>query len=116
MRARLGGEVRGGGTVGEIDAGTIQRVTALFDESCARFTRLVVDADEVADATDFTGKLHELSLTAGQVQGLAEALAVFTGDLVWRDRATATLREYLEPSTSHEEAVGRGNLAGTEDL
>ena len=89
----------------------LQTVITLFEESCAAFAHLVINADEVADATDFTGKLHDLSLTAGRVQGLGAALAAFTGDAVWHDHARAALREYLEPSAPQDEGgpQGEGN-------
>ncbi len=98
----------------------LQGVITLFEQNCTAFAHLVINADEVADATDFTGKLHDLSLTAGRVQGLGAALATFTGDTMWHARARAALREYLEPSTPQDEggpvgedlADGRGALSG----
>ena len=81
----------------------LSAVIALFEENCDAFSRLVVNADEIADATDFTGKLHDLSLTAGRVQGVGEALTLVTGD-----RVEMTLREYLGSSTA-DEANGRGD-------
>jgi len=113
---------RGGGGDEAMEPGgvVLQRVITLFEENCAAFAHLVINADEVADATDFTGKLHDLSLTAGRVQGLGAALATFTGDTMWHTRARAALREYLEPSTPQDEggpvgegyADGRGALGG----
>jgi hypothetical protein len=90
-------------------------VIARFDESCAVFARLVANADEAADAMDFTGKLHDLSLAAGRVQGLGDALALYTGDAVWGARADATLREYLGASTLPE-GNGHGQQAGQHEL
>ena len=89
---------------------TLPRVIALFDQSCDAFARLVANADEAADAMDFTGKLHDLSLAAGRVQGLGEALYAFTGDAGWRERADAALRTYLGSSIVRE-SNGHGGRA-----
>ncbi len=104
----------GNDEVMESSEAVLQRVITLFEESCAAFAHLVINADEVADATDFTGKLHDLSMTAGRVQGLGAALAAFTGDTLWHTRARAVLREYLEPSAPQDEGepVGEGHADG----
>lgn len=94
--------------MGDGEKGGVGRVAALFDESCAAFGRLVANADEAADAMDFTGKLHDLSLSAGRVLGLSEALAAFTGSGEWHDRAAAVLREYLGASGAHDDTAGAG--------
>lgn len=73
----------------------IETVIGLFEESCTAFRRLLANADEAADAMDFTGKLHDLAIQAGRVQGLGEALAALTGEVSWKTRVTMTLREYL---------------------
>jgi hypothetical protein len=44
---------------------------------------------------DFTGSLHDLSLAAGRVQALGEALTLLTGDPSWKEQANDTLRSYL---------------------
>ncbi len=82
--------------------GNLETVISLFDESCATFRRLLANADEVADAMDFTGKLHELAIQAGRVQGLGEALAALSGDQTWHTRVTMTLREYLDSSIDQD--------------
>ncbi len=46
---------------------------------------------------DFTGHMHDLSLTAGRVQALGEALTALTGDQAWVARADEVLRNYLSP-------------------
>jgi hypothetical protein len=64
---------------------------------------------------DFTGKLHDLSLSAGRVQGLAEALSLITDETTWQERAEATLRAYLGSSTPRE-SNGRGGHDEQHDL
>lgn len=81
---------------------SLEGVIGLFEESCAAFTQLVANADEAADAMDFTGKLHELSLQAGRVQGLGAALTTLTGDQMWHDRVETTLAEYLGSSIAQD--------------
>jgi len=73
----------------------ISAVQRRFESGCDEFLRALSDSDEAADAVDFTGKLHELSLAAGRVQAFAEALTLLTGDQTWNERAREMLRAYL---------------------
>ena len=67
----------------------------LYESSCETFRRALHDSDIAADAVDFTGRLHDLSLAAGRVQALGEALTLLTGDQSWNEQATDLLRSYL---------------------
>jgi len=73
----------------------ISAVQRRFENGCDEFLRALSDSDDAADAVDFTGKLHELSLAAGRVQAFGEALTLLTGDQAWNERAHDLLRTYL---------------------
>lgn len=77
----------------------IAALQRLFDESCERFRETLGESESAADAVDFTGHMHNLSLAAGRVQALGEALALLTGDQSWNDRAAEVLRNYLSPDS-----------------
>ena len=70
-------------------------VQRLFEASCAAFQHALATADDAADAIDFTGHMHDLSLSAGRVQALGEALVLLTGDQQWNRVAATTLGGYL---------------------
>lgn len=74
---------------------SIAAVQRLFENSCEQFRLALGDSESAADAVDFTGHMHELSLAAGRVQALGEALALLTGDQGWNARAADVLRNYL---------------------
>lgn len=78
----------------------IVAVQRLFDASCEAFQSALGDSDDAADAIDFTGRMHELSLTAGRVQALGEALVLLTGDQDWNRRVKEVLRGYLDTSST----------------
>lgn len=78
----------------------IVAVQRLFEASCDAFQRALGDSDDAADAIDFTGRMHELSLTAGRVQALGEALVLLTGDQDWNRRVKEVLRGYLDTSSA----------------
>lgn len=78
----------------------IVAVQRLFEASCESFSRALGDSDDAADALDFTGRMHDLSLAAGRVQALGEALVMLTGDQEWSQRAVETLRGYLDAGTA----------------
>lgn len=73
----------------------IVAVQRLFEASCESFYRALNESDDAADAIDFTGHMHDLSLSAGRVQALGEALVLLTGDQTWNQRAAEALRGYL---------------------
>lgn len=73
----------------------IAAVQRLFEQSCEQFRVALGDSESAADAVDFTGHLHDLSLSAGRVQALGEALALLTGDQAWNKRAAEVVRAYL---------------------
>jgi len=74
----------------------------LFDRSCEIFRQALGDSESAADAVDFTGRLHDLSLSAGRVQAFGEALTVLTGNQLWNERAYEVLRNYLAPDSLGE--------------
>src|SRR5205807_7285452 len=69
----------------------IAALQRLFESSCDAFRQALGDSEIAADAVDFTGRLHDLSLAAGRVQALGEALTLLTGDQSWNVRANDTL-------------------------
>jgi hypothetical protein len=73
----------------------IAAVQRVFESSCEQFRRALGESESAADAVDFTGHMHDLSLAAGRVQALGEALALLTGDQSWNTRAADVLRSYL---------------------
>jgi sugar (pentulose or hexulose) kinase len=73
----------------------IAAVQRLFESSCERFRQALSESEAAADAVDFTGHMHDLSLSAGRVQALGEALTLLTGDQSWSRRAAEVLRNYL---------------------
>jgi hypothetical protein len=73
----------------------IAALQRLFESSCDTFRQALGDSENAADAMDFTGSLHDLSLAAGRVQALGEALTLLTGDPAWQEQANDTLRSYL---------------------
>ena len=73
----------------------IAALQRLFESSCDTFRQALGDSENAADAMDFTGSLHNLSLAAGRVQALGEALTLLTGDPTWKEQANDTLRSYL---------------------
>jgi hypothetical protein len=75
----------------------VQGVVRLFEASCEAFREVLGQSEAAADAVDFTGHLHDLSLTAGRVQALGEALTALTGNPLWVTRAEEVLRSYLSP-------------------
>jgi hypothetical protein len=75
----------------------VEAVIRLFEASCDLFREALSQSESAADAVDFTGHLHDLSLTAGRVQALGEALTALTGNQSWVDRADEVLRSYLSP-------------------
>ena len=78
----------------------IVAVQRLFEASCETFRRALNASDDAADAIDFTGHMHTLSLTAGRVQALGEALVLLTGDQSWNRRAADELRGYLDAGSA----------------
>ena len=72
----------------------IAAVQRVFESSCEHLQALG-ESESAADAVDFTGHMHELSLAAGRVQALGEALSLLTGDQSWNKRAADVLRNYL---------------------
>ncbi len=75
----------------------LEAVVRLFEASCDSFREALGQSESAADAVDFTGHMHDLSLTAGRVQALVEALTALTGDQAWVARADEVLRNYLSP-------------------
>jgi hypothetical protein len=73
----------------------IAALQRLFESSCDTFRQALGNSENAADATDFTGSLHDLSLAAGRVQALGEALTLLTSDPSWKEQANDTLRSYL---------------------
>lgn len=73
----------------------IAAVQRLFEHSCEQFRLALGESESAADAVDFTGHMHDLSLAAGRVQALGEALALLTGDQAWNAQAADVLRAYL---------------------
>ena len=73
----------------------IAAVQRVFESSCEQFRQALGESEAAADAVDFTGHMHDLSLAAGRVQALGEALALLTGDQSWNKRAADVLRNYL---------------------
>lgn len=78
----------------------IVAVQRLFEAACAVFQHALNASDDAADAIDFTGHMHNLSLAAGRVQALGEALVLLTGDQSWNQRAAEALRGYLDAGSS----------------
>lgn len=74
---------------------SIAALQRLYENSCETFRQALRDSDDAADAVDFTGRLHELSLAAGRVQALGEALSLLAGDQTWNEQAADLLRNYL---------------------
>ena len=70
----------------------LEAVIRLFEASCDSFREALGRSESAADAVDFTGHMHELSLSAGRVQALGEALTAMTGDRSWVARADEVLR------------------------
>src|SRR5262249_23470145 len=75
----------------------LDAVIRLFEASCDSFREALGQSESAADAVDFTGHMHNLSLTAGRVQALGEALTALTGNESWVARAEEVLRNYLSP-------------------
>ncbi len=73
----------------------IAAVQRVFESSCEQFRQALGESEAAADAVDFTGHMHDLSLAAGRVQALGEALSLLTGDQAWNKRAADVLRSYL---------------------
>jgi sugar (pentulose or hexulose) kinase len=73
----------------------IAAVQRVFESSCEQFRQALGESEAAADAVDFTGHMHDLSLAAGRVQALGEALSLLTGDQNWNKRAADVLRNYL---------------------
>lgn len=73
----------------------IATLERLFEHSCDTFRGALGDSDDVADAVDFTSRMHDLALAAGRVQAFGEALTLLTGDQSWNARAAETVHSYL---------------------
>lgn len=74
----------------------------MFVESCEQFGQALERTDNLLDATDFTGVLHMLALTAGRVRALGEVLTVLTGDPAWVKQADTVLAEYMQATPAAE--------------
>jgi hypothetical protein len=77
-------------------------VIDLFVRACEAFTRSLVHSDEMLDATDFAGSLHELGFDAGRVSALGEALTLLTGSSSWMRQAEEVLAEYMQATAIPE--------------
>ena len=87
----------------ELAAAGLPAVIDLFARACDAFQRSLGSSDDVFDATDFTGSLHELGYNAGRVRALGEALSLMTGSPEWRIQAEEVVAEYLAATVLPED-------------
>lgn len=80
----------------ETPAAGLPAVIELFTRACAAFEQALTRTDNMLDATDFTGSIHDLGFTAGRVRALGEALTLLTGSPEWTRRGDEVLAEYLQ--------------------
>lgn len=78
-------------------------VIELFAHACESFGQALGRSDNVLDATDFAGSLHELGFVAGRVRALGEALTLLTGSPEWTRQADEVLAEYMQVTTLPEQ-------------
>ena len=86
----------------EAPSAGLPAVIDLFSRSCESFARALNRTDDVLDAVDFAGSLHDLGFNAGRVRALGEALTLLTGSLEWRRQADEVLAEYLQATSLPE--------------
>lgn len=90
----------------EMPAAGMLAVIDLFTHACVAFEQALTRTDNMLDATDFTGSIHDLGFNAGRVRALSEALTLLTGSPEWRRQGDAVLAEYLQGTPLPEQEQG----------
>lgn len=86
----------------EAPSAGLPSVIDIFNRSCESFARALTRSDDLLDATDFAGSLHDLGFNAGRVRALGEALTLLTGSPEWLRQADQVLAEYMQATALPE--------------